>query len=241
MLLATELWAFEASPQDTIWKKYRNGTTTFEIYNGEVDLPPRWRNQFLVNVGFNSWVGDMPEDYKLRFFSSNHLSVAFQKGLQLGSNQSPWRAQGGLEVAWYYYRFQNDAYIQQGEQEITFESNGFELSRNQLTCLQVNLPISLRYEFLDAEYKKKMHLTIGFYAGYIIRRYARARFEDADSNTRDIYTYNDFYLNPWQWGMQAEWGYGYLHLFAKYQISPLFQEGRAPAAQVFTMGLGVHL
>lgn len=241
LLFASKLWAFEALPQDTIWKKYRNGTTTFEIYNGEVDLPPRWRNQFSINFGFNRWATSMPDDYGLRFFPSNHFSVAFSKARQIGGSKSPWRLQGGLEAAWYYFRFQNDAYIQKGEQEITFENNGFGLSRNQLTCLQIQLPISLRYEFLDSEYRQKMHLAIGFYAGYIVHRFARARFEDAEGNTRDIYTYNDFFLNPWQWGLRAEWGYSYFHLFAKYQISPLFQAGRAPEAQVLTLGLGLHL
>ncbi|MEM9981476.1 MAG: outer membrane beta-barrel protein, partial [Bacteroidota bacterium] len=162
-------------PNDTIWKKKKNGERFYVIYNGEVDPPPRRKAVPCFEIGLNTFTGDVPDAYTLRTISARYVGVGLHERFRVGGEESWWALQIGIEGTWNNFRFDADEYIVATDEGNAFVENGFELSRNKLTSVQIGVPLMAHYQFRK-DNESTWQVGLGGYASYVVSSYAKIRF-----------------------------------------------------------------
>ncbi|NJO00926.1 MAG: PorT family protein [Bacteroidia bacterium] len=197
-----------------------------------------------VDLGFNNYLenGRFPEggtpSYRLRPLGSRYVAVGVQQRTSLGGANSPLSFQAGLELSWYNFMFENDSYILKAETALEFrdfeEDFSRSLQKSKLTVSYLNLPIIWNLRLSNQAGRRTFNLGLGGYIGYRLGSHSKVKVDgDADRET------DSFFLNDWRYGLEFQTGYRNLLLFVKYDLNPLFSDGRGPKLHPITFGIRI--
>ncbi|WP_229311034.1 outer membrane beta-barrel protein [Larkinella soli] len=176
------------------------------------------------------------EAYSLRPLGSRYVS--------LGIGQLPTVVRGryvslklfySLEVSWNNFMFDNDLIAQKGPNGILFADAGRELKKSKLTVCSVNIPFVPRVSFYNRSGRKIFHLGVGAYAGYRVDSYSKIKELDGDKDRR----HSNFYLNDFRYGAVVHLGIVKTNFFVKYDLNPMFKEGKGPDVRALSFGIGL--
>lgn len=199
------------------------------------------RNFLAVDLGFNNYLenGKFPDeagkDYGLNVFGSRYISVGWYRRTSFFG--TPLNLTLGIEVSWNNYMFQNNVYITQDSANVQFRDyladNGASLDKSKLTTLYANIPVMLGFRFRNSYGRTTFRLDVGGYAGYRLDSYAKIKPSGQDTQR----PHKNFFLNNWRYGLVTHLGFRGFLLFAKYDLSPLFVDGRGPTLNAFSFGV----
>jgi hypothetical protein len=94
--------------------------------------------------------------------------------------------------------------------------------KNRLVANYIQMPFLLRFESHPGNEKRNMYLSIGGFGAYLVRSHTKQIREGSDEKVK---RFDDFILNKFQYGLQAEVGTRDLSLYYKQHLAPLFEYG----------------
>lgn len=100
--------------------------------------------------------------------------------------------------------------------------DSFSYKKNKLVTNYLQVPVLLRFETCPTNDDKNVYLSLGGYAGYLVRAQTKQIRSGSDEKNKE---FEDFNLNKFQMGLQAEIGYGGISLYFKRNMTPLTEYG----------------
>ncbi len=138
---------------------------------------------------------------------------------------------GGLQ--WYNFAMADSKYqIVKGPENVEFiERTDVSAKRSKINITYLNF--SFIPVFHTGKKSSSFRFGVGPYAGYRIGSKSKFKYENSGKDVDR----NNLYLNNWKYGVRAQVGWKGVDLFATYDISPLYIEGRGPELNAFSFGI----
>ncbi len=195
---------------------------------------------FDIQLGIDGWESQSANatyasgSYDLRPYGSRYFGLAIgARPVLAGNNRVKLSLYYAIEGIWQNYMFENNVIARKGPTQILFAAAGEPLEKSKLTNFSLQLPIVPRVTFYSATGRRAFYLGVGGFVGYRLDSYTRT-LSATGSNNRE---YTNFYQNNLRYGLVAHVGILKLDLFAKYELSPVFQTGRGPDLRSFSFGI----
>jgi len=111
-------------------------------------------------------------------------------------------------------------------------------NKNKMNITSINVPLMLQLDWSgNRGLENGFNLGIGGYAGFRIGSNSKAKYRDENNEKVKIVNKSNFYLNDFNYGLQAQIGIGGVNLFARYALNTLFQENRGPELTPVVFGI----
>ncbi len=199
-----------------------------------------WDRGIDVQLGLNTLLtgttvpGYAPSQYELRPFGSRYIAVNFrQRPTIVNGKRAKLSIQYGIEAAWSNYMFDNNVVASRGTDGVVFAPYSERLAKSKLTTFAVQTPIVPRLSFYNASGRKTFHIGLGGFIGYRLDSYTKIKRENGDKSRE----HNSFYLNSLRYGLVGHIGLQRTSLFVKYDLNPLFQDGKGPDVRSLSFGI----
>ncbi|TPG66140.1 porin family protein [Hymenobacter nivis] len=197
----------------------------------------------VFDLGLNALANQQPgagqSAVDLRPGGSRYVNIGLDYMQRLGGKRSPLYLVLGPEFAFNNYMLNgNNKWVNQNNvTSVVAETNpARQYDKTKLATASVNLPLMLRLKLHDAHYRSTFSIAAGGFVGYRLASWTKLKYT-TDGTTYKDKDHGSYNLEDFQYGLQAVVGYGQLHLFAKYNLNPLFKAGQGPDTQVVSFGL----
>ncbi len=156
--------------------------------------------------------------FKVSFgLQKKHNDIGFVTGLGLNFND---------------YRFSNGNTITNSHGFLApFPIPGQDLQKTKLSTGYLTVPLLLEFQ-LPRE--SGLWLSAGVIGGIKMGSHTKVKIDG--NTTKD---HSDFNINPFRGGATARLGYKGFNIFGTYYFTPFFKDGRGPAMNPFTIGIGI--
>ncbi|MCW3807027.1 outer membrane beta-barrel protein [Plebeiibacterium marinum] len=140
----------------------------------------------------------------------------------------------GLGWTVYNYRHDNQYGIQVNDQGTTFGNPIAEpVDKSKIVASYLNIPLLLEAQIPSAKDRCTAFVSAGVYGGFKLGSHTKIKYADGDKQkSRD-----DININPFQYGAMVQVGYKVLKLYATYNFSTLFEDGKGPEIYPYSVGL----
>lgn len=226
-------------------RRSKDDTTVIVVKSKEKRFK-RTESEFIVDLGLNNYLekGKFPDEadkvYGLRPWGSRYIAFGHINKTRIGNRKSPLALHYGLELSVNNFMFEGDSRIRKGPDGILFEPTGRDLRKNKLTVFYINLPVMT---FLDFNKPNWGNFEIGFggYVGYRLHSYSKIMY--FESGREREHQRSNFHLNNLRYGLVGQIGLKGLSLFVKYDLNPLFVQGKGPNpnADLQAISFGIRL
>ncbi len=185
-----------------------------------------------------------------------HLNI-YEQNIQLSNNGS-FGLITGIGFEWNNYRFSNPVYINDDEDFTTkfYRMDNIGVEKNKLVVSYLTVPLLFELQNTSDRKINRVHFTAGVLMGLRLGSHTKTVFEEQnkeyaiiDPDTEDIVgsgfspkddtekEYSNFNINPFKVDAMVRVGWGYINLFAKYQLGTLFKTNRGPEVYPFAVGI----
>jgi hypothetical protein len=113
---------------------------------------------------------------------------------------------------------------------ITMDSIVFR--KNKLVTNYLQVPLLLRFETSPRHEKKNVYISVGAYAGYLVRVHTKQIEKGSNEKLKD---HADFNITKFQYGTQFEIGYQGFSIYFKNSLTPLTEYG--PTQNPYCFGI----
>jgi hypothetical protein len=202
--------------------------------------PKRTDNEFVFDVGLNNYLQDgrFPDEnnapYGLRPLGSRYIAVGNEFRTRIGGRKSPLYLKYGLEFSANNFMFNRDVQIQRGPEAVEFPEVLQDLRKSKLTVWYLSVPVMPMLNFGPRD-NAKFRIGVGGFVGYRIHSYSKIMY--FENGKRKEHDRDNFYLNNLRYGLMGQVGIGDVNLFVKYDLNPLFVEGRGPSLNAVSFGV----
>jgi len=199
----------------------------------------RHASYVVLDVGLNALVNkagaNAPE---LRPEGSRYVNLGLSYRQRLGGRRSPLYLLGGPELAFNNYMLEGNYKWQNtnGITSVMLEPTSRQYQKTKLATSTLTLPLMLQLRLHDEHHRTTFRLGAGGFVGYRLASWTKLKYFEEGSTYKDK-DYGSYNLNDWQYGLQAQIGYGDVNFFVKYNLNELFRDGRGPQAQTLSFGL----
>ncbi|MGI4762924.1 MAG: porin family protein [Janthinobacterium lividum] len=199
----------------------------------------RHASYVVVDVGLNALVNkagaNAPE---LRPEGSRYLNLGLSYRQRLGGRRSPLYLLGGPELAFNNYMLEGNYKWQNtsGLTNVVLEPTARQYQKTKLATSTLTVPLMLQLRLRDEHHRTTFRLGAGGFVGYRLASWTKLKYFEEGSTYKDK-DYGSYNLNDWQYGLQAQVGYGSFNFFVKYNLNELFRDSRGPQAQTLSFGL----
>ncbi|MBN2485292.1 MAG: PorT family protein [Bacteroidales bacterium] len=138
----------------------------------------------------------------------------------------------GLGFEWSNYHFENNNSIQKLNGSIQPLDLPEKPRKNRLQTTYLTIPLLAELQFLKGGRNNRLFVSGGLIGGLKLTSNVKIKVDNDPSKTKD-----DFYLNPFRYGLTARVGYKMVKLYANYYITPLFVKNRGPELYPVAAGL----
>lgn len=197
-------------------------------------------------MGVNGWLSNgsfnLPknENYmSLNYGKSLNFQVnAFERDFHIYKNYV--NLVTGLGFEWSQYEFSNrttlnpDSSFTAGKIDSTGVGN---YRKNRFKTTYVDVPLLLEFN-TNSDPDKAFHVALGVIGGYKLGSRTR-QVIGLDGNDIKTVRKDDYNLNPIRVNAHLSLGYAKWTFFADYALTPLFENGKGPALNPFTIGLRI--
>lgn len=143
----------------------------------------------------------------------------------------------GLGFKFNNYRFKNNYYINNNNNILTaFADSSNSITKSKLTISKIRIPLLLEWQNTIGRKKTQVYFSLGGFASYNIHSHMKYNIKDANGKTKDK-IYDTFELNPFQYGIMSRFGVGSIHMYVEYNVSEMFNSGKALPINQFTIGM----
>lgn len=222
-------------------RKSGRNTRFFDARWGIDKYYPRRGTQNFVNVylGLNNYLqdGDLPNSnslLSLQPLTSWYLGLNFDNVTHiLGPLYLDW----GAGVSIQDFSFENTrTRIEKGANSITFTEDATITGRkSKISMSHINLHFVPTISF--GRYRA-FRIGLGGYAGYRIGAHAKYKFDDAEGDKQKEKIKDNWFINPFRYGVRATVGWDFFDLFFNYDLTELFEDDiAAPKLNPVTFGV----
>ena len=224
-----------------IINKDKDSDTAVENKKDKEDDFHHWAG---FGIGVNGWLSnskiEMPKSQnymELNYGKSLNFQLnPFEKDIHIYKNYV--NLVVGLGFEWNQYEFRNKTKLNADSSYthgVIDSTNAFSYTKNRLKTTFVNIPVLLEFN-TNKNPKKSFHIAFGVIGGYKLGSRTRQILEQNKNDIKlirkDNYNINSFRVNA-----HASVGYHNVTLFADYALTPLFENGRGPQLNPFTIGV----
>lgn len=206
----------------------------------------RTYSQFEIDWGWNNWFNDfeMVRDspYELNHWNSAVFGFGWAGKTRLGSENSKFYIRYGGQFNWNNLRFRGSNVLVKtpepnGVMVVDDNVNNYKISRYRQA--HFDIPIMFQFDGSKRGVDNGFTLGIGGYGGVRIGTQNRLRYDDFNGDrVKNIIT-NNFYGNPFRYGVLAQIGYGAFKITGKYDLSTVFRQDRStPNYQIGSIAFG---
>ena len=191
---------------------------------------PRTRFRFDMDFGWDGLISSKdPQEVGVEYpdfniWPSMYYGFSFNTKTRLFKENSPLHIKYGLGLQWSTFRVKGDYVLQKinGRPEYTLDPVGRSLDKSRVRNLHMTLPVMLQFDFSKGNMDTGFKFGIGAFGGVRFYTWQTLKYTDADGDKVKLKNRNQYYMNPFNYGLQAEIGYGSFSVLAKYELSPLF-------------------
>jgi len=205
------------------------------------NIDTRW---ILLDLGINNYLYDgqfnLPNtlnDLELRTGRSINVNLhLFQQRLNLINHHV--NLLYGLSFDFNNYFFENDITLGADADSltITYENDANDaLKKNKLATTFLQMPIMLNFVTNPHKPGKAIRFSAGVFGGIKLSSRTKQKSEELGKIKRK----DDFNLNDFRAGLVASVGIGGINLYAKYSLTPLFQDQERPKLHPFSVGISI--
>jgi hypothetical protein len=207
--------------------------TAFET-QGMFQLGLGFANHLNANKELLSKTND---PYTLKTWGSSVVDLIWSFKTRVGK-QGPLYLKYGLGASFYKYSIDNDRYIEEVGNGVSFVKDpDIEIRKASFSNTQLILPFMVMLDFDENGEESKFNLGAGGFVGYRIGASAKRKYENAEGNKQKDHERGSFYMNDFQYGLQAQVGVGGVKLFARYHMNSLFEANAGP--EMYPISFGV--
>lgn len=195
-------------------------------------------------MGVNGWLSNgsltMPkgqEYMSLNYGKSLNFQLnPFQKNIHLYKNYI--NLVTGLGFEWNQYEFSNHTRLN-ADSSYTYSvidsSNVYRYKKNRFKSTFVNIPLLLEFN-TNKNADKSFHVAFGVIGGYKLGSRTRQVLQLNGDEIR-IIRKDGYNINPFRVNAHASLGYKNFTVFADYALTSLFEKGKGPSLNPFTIGV----
>ncbi|MCK8492132.1 PorT family protein [Spirosoma sp. RP8] len=199
-----------------------------------------WSRSIDFQIGLNTFISQStlaayPSDvYSLKPIGSRYFAVAFsQRPTFINGKRAKLSLYYALEGSWNNYMFDNNVVATKGPSQLEFVQYPEQLKKSKLTTFALQLPVVPRISFYNSSGRKVFHLGLGGFIGYRLDSYTKIKRLNNDKE----HEHANFYLNNFRYGLVGHIGIVRTSLFVKYDLNPVFQEGKGPDVRTLSFGI----
>lgn len=191
-----------------------------------------------VDLGFTGVFvdeGAQNEWFDIREQNSSALSVNFvEKKIKLFKHYVGINT--GLGATYQDYAFSDTlSVVNMNDTIMGVSSGGIKYSKNKLKTGYLKIPLLLEIN-TSKKSENNFHVAAGLIGGWNFRSTLKQQFEVEGDKTR-LKTKGDYNINPWSLEATVRAGYGKFNVFATASLTDLFEDGKGPKVQPFTVGV----
>ena len=174
--------------------------------------------------------------YNLDYLRSNVVNInPFERNISLYKNYIALTT--GIGFQFNRFMFDNNYTLTPFKDSIQTNLAAVSFSKNMLKASYLTVPLLFQFN-TSKNHGKSFHFAVGGQFGLKLgSRSKQVYYADGDKK-RDIYK-SDYNLNPFQYGLTARVGYGKVNVFANYNLSQVFKNGKGPELYPFQIGLSL--
>lgn len=229
----------------------RKGLNISNIQDITTDGFNFWQENFSghfagIDFGFNSLLSpsystfDESDGYFMEndFIRSN--SVFFniiQQSFGLQNSRNTLGIVTGIGIQLQSYRLDNNTTLEKlPNSKIVPEKLFFDANqKSKLSSAYLIVPVLFEFQIPMKNYANRTYFSAGVYAGLRLSSHTKIKYR-VEGKKEKLKTPDDFSLQNFKTGFMARLGYRWMNVFATYDISPLFIDGRGPGLTPFTIG-----
>ena len=139
-----------------------------------------------------------------------------------------------VTIDWNNYYYQHNLTMLDRQEQVVFDSTGTNFSKNKLTARYVQIPLLLNIN-TDPRGDDGVSISFGVYGGILWKAWTK-QVSDEYGKVKVEGTFN---LNPVRYGLMARLDFKWFDIYANYNLSTLFADGKDPATQTFMAGINI--
>ena len=153
--------------------------------------------------------------------------------------------QTGLGFNWGNYRFEDGWTIARDSEGKIIPSDKYRpngenlLSKSKLTTVYLNVPVLLKLNIpVSGSSRKHFYLSAGIIGGVKIGSHTKIKYEDGGKKEKGRSSFN---LNLLRYDLTFRAGYRWVGFYFNYQMTPMFENGKAHKLFPYTIGLSFKI
>ncbi len=149
--------------------------------------------------------------------------------------------QTGLGFDWNNYRFEDGITIKRDLDGITRPDDTYRglLSKSKLTTVHLNFPVLLKLNIpVSGSSRKHFYLSAGIIGGVKIGSHTKIKYADGGKKEKD---HSSFNLNLLHYDLTFRAGYRWIGFYFNYQMTPMFENGKAHKLFPYTFGMSFKI
>ncbi|GAA4298036.1 outer membrane beta-barrel protein [Nibribacter koreensis] len=204
---------------------------------------PKSEYDFQIDLGVSGWANrkidggaDGLNDVELDLTGSRFVALNSKWMYRLGNENSPLRLHTGFTFDFHNYMFEDNLMlVDNGELAAFVKADPLSLEKSKLATTTFTVPLELALDFRNSNGKSNFRIGAGGFAGYMIGSHTKIKYS-RDGDTKKDKVKDDFYLEDFQYGLSGFIGIRSLELFAKYNLSDMFENNRGMQGNSFAIG-----
>lgn len=197
-----------------------------------------------VGVGFNMFFNPDYSEYSSDFmkndiFRSNSTYInLIQQSIGLQRNRNTIGLVTGLGLCLQSYRLDRNTTIQMTDAGL-IEPRLLYFDKNQkskLSIFSLMVPLLSEFQIPVNHYKNRIYVSGGLYGGVRLSSHTKIKYR-LERKKEKLKTPGHYYLQDLKYGLMVRAGYRSVHLFATYELVPLFRDHKGPGLTPVTFGI----
>ncbi|MRJ09201.1 hypothetical protein EDL99_10065 [Ornithobacterium rhinotracheale] len=186
-------------------------------------------------IGLHALDGDIAKDFKV--WGSKSIEIGYARNLTLVKDNSL-TFHYGLSLMIDKLKFKNNDYFVNKNGVTSVEQYPLDLSKSKLKTTYLILPVTFNYNFPSRTTAEGFRMGVGAYAGTLLNEKQVLRYRNENGSKMREAVKNNLDATQWIYGVSAHFGYGTWIFYAKYTLTPLFEN--APSKS-YPFSIGVRI
>ncbi len=235
--------------------KYKNGGSRlfgvrFNKGNRPIKFDRRTTSDFVFAIGFNNAIQDGVsfDDSDFRFAGSRFLELGWAWKTRVFQNTNFLRIKYGLSFQINNLKPTDNRVFVDEDGQTTLQDFEFDLDRSKLRFTNLVIPVHFEFgpsrkteteDYIRYSTHNKFKIGLGGYGGIRIGSRQKLKFNDGGDRIRQKIR-SDFNLSNFVYGVSSYIGWGSTGIYAKYDLSTLFNDDQ-PEQHNISLGLRFDL
>jgi len=204
-----------------------------------------------------------PEDEYLDLRMEKGIQVnlnLYEQNIALSKNQE-WGMLTGIGLQWNNYRFRRPTSLNPDSSYlIGYIDEGISVRKSKLAIAYLQVPVLFEWQNQALKKRNSFHISLGVILGvrlwswqkkyydelnkeYTLTQYnpSAGQYDDVwtrkSPNYNKTHTYDDYHLQPFKADASVRIGWGFINLFATYNLVPMFRKDKGPELHQFAAGI----